>query len=425
MKAKIKLLITTALLVLVVSAAAGASPTHAALADRLAATLDQSSVARMTSVYVWDQRSREVLYSRAANRLMTPASTIKLLTSAAALTELGPDHRFKTRIALNGTQNGSTFKGDIWLVGGGDPSLSTFGFRRINYEGKGSNLASLILPIRSLGITKIQGSIRVDDDMFDEVRWAPTWKKSFRLEEAGALGALTVNQSSTGGAASQRNPDIQTGEMLRTLLDRQGVSVTGSTRSGSMPKNAQIAGTISSPPLIDLVAHMTTTSDNFFAEILLKHVGVEHFKGHSDGSTSQGTRAALLALKRAGINTDDIRWKDGSGLAYSNRVTARTLGHVLGIGAQAPWGEQWIRGFANSGRAGTLRYRLTRRPYYGRIWAKTGTLRHTSALAGFTHRVKSNRRIGFVVLTYDSRGRQLDYGQAHRIQDKVAMILTR
>jgi D-alanyl-D-alanine carboxypeptidase/D-alanyl-D-alanine-endopeptidase (penicillin-binding protein 4) len=404
------------------------STATAALDDRVNTAVRRSGVASSTSVYVWDQATRQVLYSRAASRQVTPASTIKLLTGAAALERFGPDHRFTTRVALTGTQQGARWVGDVWIIGGGDPSLSTFGFARDNYGGRGANLAALVNPLRARGIEVVDGDIRVDDDLFDELRWVPEWKRSFRLEETGALGALTVNQSLVGrwiGTDSSHLPDVHAGETYRELLRRQDIQVTGVTRPGAVPVTARLAGAVSSPPLSELVAHMSSSSDNFFAEILLKQVGVDRFGAAGDGSTLDGRRAARAELVELGIDMTGVRWIDGSGLAYDNRVTARSLGHVLGVGAQATWGETWIGGFANNGRSGTLRRRMTRRPYYGRVYGKTGTLRHASGLAGFAHRVGSNRRLGFAVLTQDPRGGQLQYDRTRALQDRIAMILVR
>jgi D-alanyl-D-alanine carboxypeptidase/D-alanyl-D-alanine-endopeptidase (penicillin-binding protein 4) len=417
------------LLPIAIAVALLAPPTAAAaLDDRVDTAVRRSGVASATSVYVWDQSSRQVLYSRAANRQVTPASTIKLLTGAAALERFGPDHRFTTRVALTGTQQGARWVGDVWIIGGGDPSLSTFGFARDNYDGRGANLAALVNPLRARGIEVVDGDIRVDDDLFDELRWVPEWKRSFRFEETGALGALTVNQSLVGrwiGSDSSQLPDVYAGETYRELLRRQDIRVTGVTRPGSLPVTARLAGAVSSPPLSQLVAHMSSSSDNFFAEILLKQIGVDRFGAAGDGSTVDGRRAARAELERLGVDLEAVQWLDGSGLAYDNLVTARSLSHVLGVGAQAPWGETWIGGFANNGRSGTLRRRMTRRPFYGRVYAKTGTLRHASGLAGFAHRVGSNRRLGFVVLTQDPRGGQLSYDRTRALQDRIAMILVR
>ena len=424
-------LVATLASALVAPTGAGA----ATLESRIDRAVSRSGVAGSTSVYVWDQASRKVIYTRAPSRPVTPASTMKLLTGAAALQRLGPDHRFTTRVALQGTQVGNRFLGDVWLVGGGDPSLSTFGFARANYRSGGANLAMLVSPLVERGIEGVTGRIMVDDDLLDELRWVPEWKRSFRFDETGALGALTVNQSLTGryvGTRSSHLPDIRAGEVFRDLLRRQGVYVAGDTVSGSLPPSAELVGAVDSPPLADLVAHMTSTSDNFFAEILLKDIAA--YRASEDGtsstvnggsSTVDGRRVARAELTALGVDMSGVTWSDGSGLAYTNRVTARSLGHVLGVGAQTPWGERWIAGFANSGRTGTLRRRMTARPFYGRVFAKTGTLNHASALAGFAHRVGSNRRFGFAVVTSNPPGVGVSYTSAKRLQDRVAMTLVR
>lgn len=422
-RARVALLVMLTALLLAPTSAAAAS-----LQARLNAAVDSSGAAGTSSVYVWDQATRRVLYSRAPGRGVTPASTMKLLTSAAALQRFGADHRFSTRLALQGTQVGNRFIGDVWLVGGGDPSLSTFGFARSNYRGRASNLAMLVTPLRKRGIEGITGRIMVDDDLLDELRWVPEWKRSFRFEEAGALGALTVNQSLVGawvGSRSSHLPDIRAGQVYRELLRRQGIFVAGKTAPGSLPASAELAGELKSPPLSELVAHMNTTSDNFFAEILLKDIGADRFGARGTGSTADGRRAATAELRSLGVDMSGVTWSDGSGLSYANRVTTRTLGHVLGVGAQADWGEQWIAGFANAGRTGTLRNRMTRRPFFGRVYAKTGTLRHASALAGFAHRLGSNRRFGFAVVTSNASGAGVSYTRAKRLQDRVAMTLVR
>jgi D-alanyl-D-alanine carboxypeptidase/D-alanyl-D-alanine-endopeptidase (penicillin-binding protein 4) len=408
------------------TAVAAPSANAAPLPDRVNAVIRRSSVSATSSVYVWDQASRDVIYTRGASRSVTPASTMKLLTSAAALQRFGADHTFETKLALVGHQDGSTWVGDVWLIGGGDPSLSTFGFLRDNYRGVGSNLAVLVSPLRARGITSIDGRMMVDDDLFDAVRWVPEWKSSFRYEESGALGALTVNQSLTGkwvGTDSAHAPDLRAGVVYRDLLRRQGITVTGATVSGSAPADAEIVGTLPSPPLGKLLEHMLQESDNFYAETLLKDIAADRY---GDGaSTAEGRAVAERELERIGVNMDAATWVDGSGLAYGNKVTARVLGHTLGVGAQAPWGETWIGAFAQSGTSGTLRKRMKTWPYRGRVHAKTGTLLHSSALAGFSERLGSGHRYGFVVVTSMPVGRQVNYTAARSLQDRVAMVLVR
>lgn len=417
-----------ALLALAAPANAAASPDvrrTATLGERLGGTVETSPLAATTSVYVWDQQSREVIYTHEASRRVAPASTMKLLTSAAALATLGPDHRFTTRVMLTGRQEGERWIGSVWLVGGGDPTLSTSGFARDNYRGAGANIARLVDPLRARGIRHVSGRLYVVDDHLDEQRYVAEWPSRFRYEEAGALGGLVVNQSQLGrwvGSRSARTPDLRAGAVYRWLLARDGIVVRGGTIAASLPATAIPAGEVSSPPLHVLLRHMNGMSDNFYAEMLLKHVGRETF-GPGRGSTADGRLAARASLQRLGVDVTTLRWVDGSGLSYGNRVTARLLGHVLGVGAQAPWGSQWIASFAQSGRPGTLRRRMRAWPYRDRVRGKTGTLRHVSALAGFADRVDSGRRHGFVAVTWFGSGGQVPYTTARRLQDRIAMTL--
>ncbi|MEO6867072.1 MAG: D-alanyl-D-alanine carboxypeptidase, partial [Gaiellales bacterium] len=297
-------LTSTLILVIVLSCAllvAGTSTAAAASIEaRVAKVVRTSGVSGISSVYVWDQETRRVVYTSNASRQVTPASTMKLLTSAAALARFGPEHRFETKLALNGTQHGSVFVGDVWIIGGGDPSLSTGGFARDNLGGRGANIARLTRPLRTRGISTIRGRIRVDDGMLDRVRWVPEWKSAFRFKESGALGALTVNKSATGrwtGVGVSRVPEIHAGETYRAMLRRDGIQVTGKIRRGTVPERAEPAGRILSPPLSTLVSHMNSASDNFYAEILLKNIGADRYGTEADGSTRQGRLAAKAELE--------------------------------------------------------------------------------------------------------------------------------
>lgn len=399
------------------------------LSLRLDRVVAASGVARSTSIYVWDQETREVLYGRDPGRRVTPASTMKLLTSAAALAQWGPDHRFRTTLHATGRQDGTTWLGSIYLVGGGDPMLSTAGFSRDNYGGYGraTNIAGLVSGLRKLGIRKVSGRLVVDDDRLDAKRWVSEWPTRFRLDETGALGGLTVNQSQLGryiGGRSATRPDLHAGKEFRAILARSGIKVTGGTVPGSAPNTAVELAGVDSPRLADIARHMNTTSDNFVAETLLKDLGATA-TGARGGSTVTGRRVAAGKLRDLGIDTSSLTWTDGSGLAYSNKVTARLLGQVLGLGAQADWGTDWIGGFAVAGRSGTLRRRMTTWPFRDRIRGKTGTLRHVSALAGFSDRLGTTQRYGFVVVTSNANGQQVSYPRAKQLQDRVAMALVR
>lgn len=410
---------------LVAPAVAGA----VSLSTRLARLVASSAVNSTSVVYVWDQSSREVIYTHGAARAVTPASNMKLLTTAAALQHWGPDHRFTTRILATGSQVGTTWAGSIYLVGGGDPMLSTAGFARDNYGGfgTGTNIAGLASGLAKLGITRVAGRLVVVDDVHDSQRFVREWPARFRFDETGALGGLTVNQSQLGkyiGGRSAIHPDLQAGTHMRLALRRAGIAVTGGTVPGSAPGTATELAQVQSPPLVDIVAHANQVSDNFVSEILLKGIGADA-NGGFGGSTTAGRRAAARELKEIGVDVSPLIWTDGSGLASTNRVTARFIGHVLGVGAQTEWGPAWIEGMATSGGRGTLRKRMTRLPYRGAVHGKTGTLRHVSALSGFADNVDGVRRYGFSVITHHPRGAQVNYTAARNLQDRIAQVLVR
>ncbi|MBC7461115.1 MAG: D-alanyl-D-alanine carboxypeptidase/D-alanyl-D-alanine-endopeptidase [Thermoleophilia bacterium] len=412
------------LLVAACSSAAGAT-----LDQRIRAAVQSSGVASTTSVHVWEQGANEELTSISADRSVAPASNMKLFTSAAALQHFGPDYTFTTSVALRGKllPDQHTWKGTVYLIGGGDPMLSTLGFSRDNYRGVGTNLGALVAQIKALGITRIDGRVIVVDDFLDRQRFVAEWPGRFRFDEAGALGALTVNQSRIGrwlSSTSTFTPDLQAGATLRMLLERADVEVTGAVARGVLPADAAVAGTVQSQPLSRILGYMMRASDNFTAELLLKDLGRDVY-GPGAGSTSSGRRAGVEQLRALGVGIDGIRWVDGSGLSVYDRVTARTIAQLLQNGADSTWGEPWIASFPVSGTSGTIRKRMTKWPYRGRVHAKTGTINQASALSGFADRLGAPTRYGFSVVTYGGPGSSVSYRRARALQDRIAMILVR
>ena len=417
------LLVLVLLLTLLLPALAGA----ATLGQRVVAAIHASGLAASTSVYVWEQGSGTLVATSKPDRRVAPASNMKLLTGAAALAHFGPDHTFTTTIAQSGELDDTTWHGDVYLVGGGDPMLSTLGFTRDNYRGVGTNLGTLVAPLVKQGIDHIDGDIVVVDSLLDRQRFVAEWPRRFRFDEAGALGGLTVNQSRIGrwvGGRSTRTPELFAGGIYRTLIERAGIEVSGVVRRGNLPADATAAGTVESRPLSDILGYMDRTSDNFTAELLLKDLGRDRF-GDGHGSTDDGRRAAARQLADLGVDTTELRWIDASGLSYSNRVTARLLGRSLQLGAATEWGPDWVDSFAVSGTSGTIRRRMTHWPYRGRVHAKTGTIGPASALSGFSDRLGSTKRYGFAVVTWNSNGHAVSYSRARALQDRIAMILVR
>lgn len=422
--ARTLLLAICAALVLVVTVPTASA---ASLQARVAAQVRASGVAGSTSVVVWDHNAQKILYRSRDTVPVAPASNQKLLTSAAALGQLGPGYRFTTKVVATGklSANG-VLRGNLILVGGGDPTLSTRSFAKRNLDGWGANIDLLTYAVRGAGIKVVTGRVIADESFLDSQRYVKAWPRSYRYNETTALGGLTLNQSygrNCRCGSSSRRPAVQAATTYRKMLIARGITIRGGVGLGRAPSYAWDVGHVESPPLTLILRFMNRHSDNFTAEILLKDLG-RIAAGPGRGSTATGAYVATRALQRLGVRTNGVRIVDGSGLAASNRVTARFVSDLLNIGVQnRTIGGSWWNSFAVSGGTGTLRRRMNHAPYRGRVRGKTGTLRVASALSGYSTR-PGGRQYGFVVLTY-ARGRTVNTSAARALQDRIAMTLVR
>ncbi|NDF82864.1 MAG: hypothetical protein EB130_06870 [Actinobacteria bacterium] len=134
-----------------------------------------------------------VVASVRADEAVIPASNMKVLVAAAALDILGEDFRYETR--LLGNQVGGVVAGNLWLVGGGDPLLSTRAYPATQQYPTISPtfLDSLADELAASGVTSVTGSVVGDESRYDNERYVPTWGDGIRAIEAGPLGALLVN----------------------------------------------------------------------------------------------------------------------------------------------------------------------------------------------------------------------------------------
>ena len=163
---------------------------------------------------------------------------------------------------------------------------------------------------------------------------------------------------------------------LIQLLNRRGVTVTGTAGTGTAPGGAAEVARVRSAPLRDLVGEMLTWSDNQTAELVLKELGVAH---GGRGTTAAGAAALEDILGAEGYDLAGADAVDGSGLAGNNRTTCSLLHEVL---ATAGPRSALTRGLAIAGETGTLAATFNGTPAEGRLRAKTGTLNESTALSG-------------------------------------------
>jgi serine-type D-Ala-D-Ala carboxypeptidase/endopeptidase (penicillin-binding protein 4) len=390
-----------------VVAIGGAAPVPAASAERtplarqLAGALRVAHVSpSRTGALAVDLASGRTIYTQNVARPLIPASNEKLAVTYAALVAFGPAQQFDTEVLGEGAQEGTLWRGDLILKGYGDPTLSTL------------RLHALAAQVRTAGITRVTGRLVADESYFDTRRTAPGWKSWFFINESPPLSALTVDRGRYRGRTS-RNPALAAAEAFREALRAAGISIAGRTLVGKATEDAFPLATTSSVPLALIVRFMNRESDNFTAEVLLKHLGTQLA---DQGTTSAGAAVVRQILAEQQIPVTGVRIVDGSGLSTLNRLTPLMLVELLRRGYEDPLvREVLVSSLPVAGRTGTLRRRMRGSVAVGRVVAKTGTTREASALAGYV-----KRRYVFAIL---QNGSPVSLWSARRAQDRFAAVL--
>jgi serine-type D-Ala-D-Ala carboxypeptidase/endopeptidase (penicillin-binding protein 4) len=327
-----------------------------------------------------------MIAARNADAAMAPASTEKLATALVALSTLGSDFKYETKVvAPAAPANGSVQR--LWLVGSGDPGLATPEFQALlasepkTRDAVTTSLATLADSIVAAGVRSIPGGIQGDDSRYEPLRYLPTWTDTYRTDgQVGPLGALTVNH---GFSAFKPRPvpvDDPTvfaaGELTRLLNDR-GVAVGGLPGHSNAPGEAPTVATIQSAPLSNLVASMLHVSDNLAAELVTRELGV---KVAGQGTTAAGTKVTSDRLRELGIPVDGLVLVDGSGLDRGDRMSCTTLLSAFTFGARPEFRALW-EGLAVAGQSGTLEDELRGSVLTGKLRGKTGSLQGVTGLA--------------------------------------------
>ena len=400
----LRLLSSLCALCAVVAFSTGAASTEAA-APRLETALAKALMApgiapTRTAALAVDLGTGEVVFSSRAERALAPASAEKLAVAFAALRLLGADYRFSTDVLGDGELVGRAWRGDLYLVGGGDPTLAL------------SDVEALARELARSGVRRVSGAVVGDESHFDARRAAPGWKPSFVGFESRPLSALSVEgtqiRDANGSAAAAARA-------LTAALERRGVAVAGRARTGRAPTDVVLLALDLSDRLADVVRHMNRESDNFAAELLLKELGAQVGLA---GTTAEGARVVRGELAAAQVPLSGIRIEDGSGLSRLDRLTAQALVAILRAGAEDPeTGGAFVTSLAVAGLSGTMKKRLVERPTRSRVIAKTGTTSQASALAGFVR-----RRYVFAIV---QNGSPVPYWPARAAQDRFVTILAR
>jgi D-alanyl-D-alanine carboxypeptidase/D-alanyl-D-alanine-endopeptidase (penicillin-binding protein 4) len=425
-----------------------ATAARLALIARLDAVLDDPHLDGVqVAVTVRSATTGEVVYDRFGNQRMVPASNQKLITSAAALADLGQDYRFRTSVLAGEAPRDGVVAGDVYLRGEGDPTLTP------------ARLDDLAAAVAARGIREVRGRVNADDGYFDAVRLGTDWSwqdetfayaapiaalslapdadyntgsvqvdilpgptvgapaqvgltpptRAVQLDNhvltvaAGGRRALTgarehgTNRIVVGGTMpldgrpahpleSVDDPAIYAADVFATALANHGVRVSDTLpRRAATPASAVEVAASLSQPLGELLVPLLKLSNNPMAEMLVKTMGA---RDSGVGTWPAGLQVALRFLATAGVDPARVHLVDGSGLSTSNLISTDDLSALLVAAQHEPWFTTWYAALPVAGApdrlvGGTLADRMVDTPAAGNVHAKTGTLAVASALSGY------------------------------------------
>lgn len=364
---------------------------------------------------VLDADSGGLVYSRASQASLTPASTMKLITAAAALRTLGTGFRFHTDLYATAPIRSGTLTGDLYVKGFGDPTTMS------------ADYANLAGQLRARGVTSVSGRIVADASYFDDQRYHPAWSTSWandyyapqtsaltiapttdydagtiivRYTPAATVGARPrldvvpasaasairlVNQATTSSAGSGDtirvvrtlgtntitvsgriavgrgtgrafrtvdNPLLVAAAVLRGSLNAAGIRVAGGNVAGTTPVTGRTRLAVDySITLSQLLVPFLKLSNNSHAEALVKTMGA--LRGRP-GNWADGLAYNRAWLVATGANLDPIVLSDGSGLSHANKVTAQALALTLRLAKSQPWYSAYKQALPIAGNPGYL-----------------------------------------------------------------------
>ncbi|MDR2306551.1 MAG: D-alanyl-D-alanine carboxypeptidase/D-alanyl-D-alanine-endopeptidase [Paucimonas sp.] len=371
---------------------------------------------------------------------VNPASTMKLVTTYAALELLGPTFQWKTEFYTDGTLSNGVLNGNLYLKGGGDPKLNmeklwllmrdlrANGVRTVTgdlvldrshfvqpnlpqFDDDGGDLNkpflvkpdSLLVNLKALRFVarndggKVMVSveppiagIRIDNQVkalsgkqcTGEVRYNPV------VQPDGGI-SVTVSGQLGDGCNSQTylslldHPTYAAGA-VRAIWSELGGSIQGRDRVEDVPKSARLLARAFSPDLVEVIRDINKYSNNTMAQQLFLSIGAQ-FRTDADGDDARAAQRVVRQwLAKKGITAPHLVMENGSGLSRAERVSTREMAALLQAAWKSPYAAEYISSMPLVGMDGTMRKRLKRTAMTGEGHIKTGTLNTVRAIAGFS-----------------------------------------
>ena len=379
----------------------------------------------------------KVLAASNVNTPFNPASTMKLVTTDAALELLGPTFNWKTAAYTDGQQIGSILQGDLIFKGSGDPKLVL------------ENFWLFLRQIRAKGIRDIRGNVVLDRSIFDEAAYDPsqfdgdplkpynvgpdalllnykTVTFQFMPDEATGLTRVVVDppmagyqvippRTGKGGCGDWQgklqatfddkganfsgtfpascgektwyvNPYTMSstayfGAVFRQMWSDLGGTLSGTVKTGIVPVGTRFIAEWDSVTLPEVIRDINKYSNNVMARQVLLTIAADILK--LPATPERGARAVQSWLANKGIAANDLVIENGAGLSRNERISAQTMGRILASAYQSPTMPEFMSSMPLVGFDGTMRNRLKGQEIAGQAHVKTGTLNDVRAIAGY------------------------------------------
>ena len=416
----------------------------------------------LVSIQVEDLTTNNTLYKKNEKFLLRPASNMKIITTSAGLLYLGLDYEFKTDLYRDGYISNDTLYGNIYIVGGCDPDFTT------------RNLYYFVDTIKSMGISTINGNLYGDVSFKDSLYWGKGWMwDDDPSSDAPYLSALNMNDNcvevtfdgklnlteinpktkfvdikrveGNGKLFIDRNwierkneiiiegknddkkysaklnlfqPEKYFLTVFTEVLDSNSIELNGSIEIKKIPLYAQKIGTFSRT-YGDIIENLNKTSDNLSAEMTL-YALAEKYSG-KPATADSGIQFINVMIDSSGLDHEDYRLVDGSGVSHYNVVSAELIAALLKYYYNKHHDLYGIlyNSFPIAGVDGTLENRMLKTSAENNVHAKTGTLTGVSCLSGYLTS-KNNHTLAFSILMQSFVGSSK---RARNLQDEICNIL--
>lgn len=381
-----------------------------------------------------------------ADVLINPASTMKLVTTYAALELLGPAYQWKTEFFTDGTLEDGVLDGNLYLKGGGDPKLNmerlwlllrdlrANGVRHVSGDlildrnhfapppvsifdddNNDRNKPFLVEPDALLINFKSQrfvvrgekngtqvvmeppiGSIEiVNNVILQKAKNCNSPKINYSPQDNGHMLTLTVSGHIAPGCSTQNylaflDHSRYAAGIVRSIWQEMGGAILGNDMLGATPDDARLLARAYSPDLTEVIRDINKYSNNTMAKQLFLSIGAR-FRNASDNDDAAAAQRVIndfFAKKK--IFNNGLVVENGSGLSRKERITARQLGQMLEAAWKSPYAAEFISSLPIVAMDGTMRRRLRNSQLVGQAHIKTGTLKNVRAIAGYSRDVNGD-----------------------------------